>query len=175
MGIKTVTDEIVSEAKREAARIVEGVEEEAARLIEEKKSELARDFAAAESAIESWCASRQRIVLAKAASETKKLRLEKTRGFIDLCFDEAHKLIKNLTKKEKVEMAKKLMAKAGSGFLIYADPEIASLLPGKVRKKKIEGIIAESADGSIVMDLTADTMLESIKEKRMKEIMRILG
>ncbi len=178
-SVRALADEITAEAQAEADKIVEEAKKEAEKIVTEKKKELESFLAEAKASAESEAERIKKTEISKAKGELKNLRVARIREIIDQAAEEALQKLRKASPKEKKETAKRLFSIAKSQMpvaVVYGKKEIASAIPDTVKfvEKDIDGIVAATSDGSVTLDLTYDTLVESIKNEQTEELIKAL-
>jgi len=179
MGLESVKEEIIRNAKvQEEAALAEArskandITKEAEKKIAEMKEKIDMDTKRMSEMI-------KKQELASAELENKKMLLEAKKQMIDKVFAEAKKKIEKSDSKKNETSIGKLLEKAGN------DIEVANVFCNEKDVKNVKGVnaqttdilgglIAENKEGTIRVDYSFDTILESLKENELQNINKIL-
>ena len=179
MGLETVKEEILRNAKKQEENLLAEAREQAAKLIAqaERKSEAFREKSEAET--KKMIEMMKRQDAASADLEAKKLALEAKKTAVSKVFDEAREKLKKFDPKKKDPLLNKLLEKAGKEIdigIIYCNKADAKLFKSYKTEHMdiIGGLIAENKDGTVRVDYSFGMMLESVRESQLLEISKIL-
>lgn len=162
-------DGILAEAKRAAAEIIRSAEEQA-RAKEQEASEQAKKLADALSRKE----------FASARLEVKRFQLDAKKAALEETYGRLVGRISSLGEKEKARICKSLLSKAdfepGAVYANARDIELVRKLTSAHVKKAdiLGGLLAESREKTVRLDLSFDTALASLREDSLKEVSRRL-
>ena len=179
MGLETVKEEILSNAKEQANSLIADARKEANRIIKEteKKIEGVREKNDAETKKILDMIKMQE--LASAELDNKKILLEAKKQIIGSVFIEVRKRLENLDDKKRETYIKKLLEKAKNEIEvtnIYCNKKDAKFLKGfNIEPINIlGGLIAENKDKTVRVDYSFESMLQIIKEKELQSISKLL-
>ena len=179
MGLETVKDEIMNSAKEQSNSSISEARKEANRIIKEAEKKIEDMKEKSEAETKKLIDTIKRQELASAELENKKILLEAKKQIIENVFAESRKKLENLDDKRREEILKKLLEKAKNEI------EVANIYCNKKDSKFLKvfnvgnvdiigGLIAENKERTIRVDNSFETMLESIKEKELQNINKIL-
>ena len=179
MGLEAVKDEILNSAKEQSSSLIAEARKEAGRIMREaeKKSEEMKEKSDADTKKILDTIKRQE--LTSAELENKKMLLEAKKQLIESVFIEVQKKLVALNEKKREEYIKKLLEKIKNDIEaanVYCSKKDLKLLKD-FKAEAIEiigGLMAENKDRTIRVDYSFDTILETIKEKELQEINKIL-
>jgi V/A-type H+/Na+-transporting ATPase subunit E len=180
MTLERVRNEITANARAKAKQAVEQARKEAKDLI--AKAE--KDFQSNAERIEAETKAMKESIMTreKAAAnlEAKKLSFEERRKQIDEAFDHARKAIETLPKEKRQSMMKRLLSLAEKEISIgrvYCSKADMSYVKGfQTEEASIAGgLIAESAEGTMRVDYSVETLLADFREKHIQDVMKILA
>ena len=179
MGLETVKEEIISNARNQERALLADARKEASEII--KKAEIRLEEIEEQSNVDAkrMIEAIRKQELASAELENKKAILEAKKQLIDAVFDDAGKKIEKLDSGKREYYLKKLLEKAKN------DIEVATIYCNKKDIKLIEnfndeesdiigGLIAENEDKTVRVDYSFGTILENIKENELQNINKIL-
>jgi len=179
MGLEAVKDEILNSAKEHSNSLIAEARKEASRIMKdaEKKAEASREKSEAETKKMMDVIKRQE--LAAAELENKKMLLESKKQVIESVFAEARARLEKLDDKKREDYIKKLIEKIKNEIQaehVYCSKKDAKFVKGFDANPIdiIGGLIAENKERTIRVDSSFDTMLESIKEKELQGINKLL-
>jgi len=179
MGLEAVKEEIIRHAKQQEATLLAEAREESKKIISEaeKKIEGLREEINAETKKKINAIKMQE--LASAELENKKMLLEMKKQLIEDVFNKAQGKISALAIEQRRSYIKKLLEKSKNDIEVanvYCNEKDLKLLED-FKAKAIDiigGLIAENKDGTVRVDYSFDTMLQSIKENELQNISKIL-
>tara|TARA_Y100000310_G_scaffold318480_1_gene372610 strand:+ start:1988 stop:2560 length:573 start_codon:yes stop_codon:yes gene_type:complete len=179
MGLETVKEEIVRNAKEQETALIAEARKEANRIMKEveKKIEDVKEKSNAEIKKKIDVIKKQE--LTSAELENKKMLLEAKKELIESVFIEVRKKLASLDDEKRESYIKKLLEKAEN------DIEVANVYCNKGDLEFLKdfnteavditsGLIAENKDTTIRVDYSFETMLQSIKENELQSINKIL-
>ena len=179
MGLEAVKEEIIMNARKQEEALLAEARQKAAEIIKdaEKEIEMFREKSEAETKRLMEIIKKQE--LASAKLESKKMLLEAKKQLIGQVFAEAQKKIDALDAKKREAYLKKLLEKAKNDIevaKVYCNKKDAKLLKGVDVEAvdMIGGLIAENKDGTVRVDYSFESMLQSIKESELQSISKIL-
>jgi len=179
MGLETVKEEIIRNAKNQEESLIAKARSETIRLMNETEKKIA-------GLKEKSDAETKRIIdlikkqeLASAELENKKMLLEAKKELIDEVFTGVQKKVKGLDKKKREEYMNKLLEKCKKDIdveNVYCNEKDLDLAKNLNAESAdiIGGVIAENKEKTIRVDYCFDTMLENIKENELQNINKIL-
>ena len=179
MGLETVKEEIIRNARKQEEDLLAEARQKAAEIIKkaEEQVEELRQKSDAEAGRIMEIAKKQE--LASAELEGKKMLLEAKKQLIAQVFAEAQKKVEALDAKKKAAYMDKLLEKAKNDIevaKVFCSKKDAKLLNGVDVESKdmLGGLIAENRDGTIRVDYSFESILQSIKENELQGISKIL-
>lgn len=179
MGLETVKDEILNSAKEHSNSLIAEARKEASRIMKEaeKKAEAAKEKSETETKKMIDAIKRQE--LAAAEIESKKMLLEAKKQVIENVFIEARNRLEKSDDKKREAYIKKLLEKIKNEIHaehVYCSKSDAKFIKGFGAEaiNMLGGLIAENKEKTIRVDYSFETMLESIKEKELQGINKLL-
>ena len=179
MGLESVKDEILSNAKEQAASLIAEARKEANKIMKaaEIKVEQIKEKSEAETKRIIDIIKKQE--LASVELENKKMLLESKKQIIDSVFVEAKEMIMSLDDKKREAYTKKLLERTKNEIelaYIYCNKKDMKFLRGLSVEPVsiIGGLIAENKEKNIRVDYSFETMLQIIKENELQNINKIL-
>jgi V/A-type H+-transporting ATPase subunit E len=181
MGLEVVVKDVLARGEAEATRIkqegmdeanamIAGAEKNARQLINEKK----------EQAVELIERRRNREI-SSANLEVKRAILNAKKELLDRVYDEALGVLASLPESERETIIKKLLESQTEFTRVFSNTNDEALVK---RISRLEyggtipcsgGIMLENEDGTVIRDLTFDTLLKSVREKSLKQLREILS
>ncbi len=179
MGLEEVKEEILNNARNDSNRAVEEVKKEAQQIISEAKKKIEGYKKKAESDKEKLIENLEKMKIAQARSEAKKLILNRKKEIINSVFEKARQKLCGLSDSKRDEYIEKLIEKAKK------EMEIATVYCNKKDKKFLQdfnceetniigGVIVENNDKSVSIDYSFETLLGNIKEASLQKIAKLL-
>lgn len=179
MGLETVKDEIIRNANEQAKALVAEARSKASKIVKEaeKKIEELKEKSDAEVKKRTDIIKMQE--LASAELENKKMLLEAKKQLIDEVFAEVQKKVEKLDNKKRKEYIEKLLERAKKDIevkYVYCNKKDLKLLQdfNPEAMDITGGLIAENEDKTVRVDYSFNTTLDSIKEKELQSINKIL-
>jgi len=179
MGLEAVKEEIISNAKIEADTLIAEARKEAGKITKEAEKKIEEMKEKSNEEIKKKIDTIKKQELASAELENKKMLLEAKKQLIESVFIEVQKKLVALNEKKREEYIKKLLEKIKNDIEaanVYCSKKDLKLLKD-FKAEAIEiigGLMAENKDRTIRVDYSFDTILETIKEKELQEINKIL-
>ncbi len=181
MGLEVVVKDVLARGEAEATRIkqegvdeanaiIAGAENTARQLLDEKR----------EQAVELIERRRNREI-SSANLEVKRAILNAKKELLDKVYDEAVGVLASLPESEREAIIKKLLESQTESTRVFSNTNDESLVK---RISRLEyggtipcsgGIMLENEDGTVIRDLTFDTLLKSVREKSLKQLREILS
>ncbi len=181
MGLEVVVKDVLARGEAEATRIkqegvdeanaiIAGAENTARQLLDEKR----------EQAVELIERRRNREI-SSANLEVKRAILNAKKELLDKVYDEAVGVLASLPESERETIIKKLLESQTESTRVFSNTNDESLVK---RISRLEyggtipcsgGIMLENEDGTVIRDLTFDTLLKSVREKSLKQLREILS
>lgn len=179
MGLESLKDEILNIAKEQSNSQIAEARKEASRIARETEKKIGEMKAKSDADAKRIMDMVKRRELASAELDNKKMLLEAKKQAIESVFAEARKKLESIDDKKKESTIKKLLDKAKSEIeiaKIYCNKKDAKFFKGMDVQQldMIGGFIAENREGTIRIDYSFDTMLQSIKEIELQSINKIL-
>ncbi len=179
MGLEAVKEEIIRNARKQEEALLAEARQKAAEIIKDagKEIEMLREKSEAEAKRIMEIIKKQE--LASAELESKKMLLEAKKQLINQVFAEAQKKIEALDAKKRAAYMDKLLEKARKDIevaKVYCSKKDANLPKGAdvAAADMIGGLIAENSYGTVRVDYSFESMLQSIKENELQSISKIL-
>lgn len=178
MGLEAVKEEVIRQAKGQESALIAEARKDANRVSREAEKKVQEMQEKSDAETKKQIDSIKRQALASADMENKKMILEAKKQVIETVFKEAKTKLEADEKKREAYV-KKLIETAKKEIdvgNIYCSKKDLKFLKGlNAEPADISGgIIAENKDKTIRVDYAFETMLETIKEREMQDINKIL-
>ncbi len=174
MGFEQLQKAVLQNAEKEAGKLLDQAEKEKKEMISKAEADVKALKKRSDEETQRLIEALQKKGIAQSQLEVKKMLLMARKEMIDRVFDEANrKLEKSLKKEERKELLLKLKKKAEKEIEVgklYCARADMGFFKGAVSREISGGLIAESKDGTTMVDYSFGTRLEEIKEKNIKEI-----
>lgn len=179
MGLEAVKEEIIRSAKENSSALIAEARREANRISKEADKKIGEMKGKSEEEARKSIELIKRQQLAAAELESKKMMLDAKKQAIDSAFKEAKARLENLDEKKRELSIKNMLERAGKEIEIshvYCNKKDAKFMKGIKTENDtiIGGFIAENGEKTVRVDYSFETMLESIKEKELQNISKIL-
>ncbi|MBL7055423.1 hypothetical protein ISS07_00760 [Candidatus Woesearchaeota archaeon] len=180
MSLEKIKSQIVKKCEEAEKKILD----EASKKIKEINNKASESVKKIELELEQKFVEESKVVENRENSlvnmESQKMEFEIKKEMIDSVYLQAYDKIKNMPKKDREGVTKKLIDLAGKEIsvdVIYANDSDKSFCEGKAELKSLDtdgGIICETKDGNVRVNYTFESMFQEMKEKTIKEASRIL-
>ncbi len=186
MPLDKVIQEIYQKGDEEVKRIKEEAEAEAKRIVDEAQEKAKDILRKAREDAEREAEALRRREISSVSLEMKRLMLNKQKEILDEVFEFLKKRIKEMDLETKRKLLRRLIeANATEGMRVYSAREDEELVKNIINELKLNlsyagnidclgGVILESPDGEIVVDLTFDKILSRVQELKVGEVSKIL-
>ncbi len=179
MGLEAVKEEIIRNARKQEEALLAEARQKAAEIIKDADREIETFREKSEAEAKRIMEIIKKQELASAELESKKILLGSKKQLINLVFAEAQKKIEALDAKKREVYMDKLLEKAKNDIevaKVYCSKRDAKLPRGVdvEAADMIGGLTAENKDGTIRVDYSFESMLQSIKESELQSISKIL-
>ena len=174
MGINEVKKEILNNAKKEAKRIIETAEVEKKTVVEASESRVIEIKIQLEGEMKRSIELYENLIMAEANSMVKKQRLNLEKEIINKVFNDAKEELSNLSKSERESHIKKLLKNSDGYSMVYCAEKDLSITKNAQKIDISGGIVLENKEGEIRLDLSYETLLESVKQKKLSEVANLL-
>lgn len=179
MGLEAVKEEIIRNAKESYSALIAEGRKEANRITREAEKKIEEMKEKSEEEVKKATDMIKRQQLAAAELESKKMTLDAKKQAIEKVFEESKAKLEALDEKKRETIIKKLLEKASKEIEVshvYCNKKDAKFIKG-IRTENIQivgGIIAENKEKTIRVDYSFETMLDSIREKELQHMSKIL-
>ncbi len=179
MGLESVKEEILRQAKEQETAAIAEARREANKLTRETEKKIEEMKVKSEAETKKIIDVMKKQALASAELESKKMVLEAKKHVIDGVFTEIKRKLENLDEKKREYLIKALLEKTKKELdieYVYCNKKDARFLKG-INPEPINiigGVLAENKEKTIRVDYSFETLLENIKEAEMQSINKIL-
>ena len=179
MGLETVKEEIIRNAKEQASALIAQAKKESNRIAKETENKIEEINEKIETESKKIIENIKRQELSSCELENKKMLLEAKKHLIESVFTEAGKKLESLDDKKREPYMKKLLEKTKKDIkidFVYCNKKDSKFIKG-FDLQAIEmsgGLIAENKERTILVDYSFETLLSSIKETKLENINKIL-
>ena len=178
MGLEKIEEEILQKAAAtekgillEATAKAEAIRNKASEQVKQLESEAAKKLQSELKSLESKETS-------LANMESQKLFFEAKKEAMDNVYQESLNKIRNMPAKDRKETIEKLIAMAKKEIdvdVVFANDIDKKFCEGNVKDLQTNGgIICETKDNSVRVNLTFDNLFTDLREKTSKEVSKIL-
>lgn len=179
MGLETVKEEIIRNAKNQEEALIAEARKETVKMMDEVEKKIAEIKEKKEGQTKKAVEVIKKQELASADLENKKMLLEAKKQLIGAVFSDAKKKLENLDSGKRSEYIKKLLEKAKNEI------EVATAYCNKKDIKFVDdvsteamdivcGLVAENKEKTVRVDYSFDTILQGIKDNELQNINKIL-
>ena len=186
MGLEEVIVDITKKADSDSEAILKEGKAIAAQILANAEKEIREKKAAAAADLENVKSASEKKELADAELKCKKQMQDVKKELIAAAYGGANAKISAMNEKERAKILEHMFEKSataldgiGAVYVSRSDLKLAASL-FKARNVSVKernilgGLVAESADGKILMDYSFDSIVDSMKESKIKEVSRIL-
>ena len=178
MGLEAVKEEIIRNAKESSSALIAEARREANRITKDAEKKIEEMRAKSEEETKKSIEIIKKQQLAAADLESKKMMLDAKKQAIEKVFEETKAKLASLDDKKREAIIKRLLEKVSKEIEVnhvYCGKKDQKFIKGIAAEPEIiGGIIAENKVKTIRVDYSFDTMLDSIKEKELQHISKIL-
>ncbi|HYA33228.1 MAG TPA: V-type ATP synthase subunit E family protein [Candidatus Bathyarchaeia archaeon] len=181
MGLEVVVQDVLARGEQEANRIrqegtdeanamIAGAENSARQILAEKKEQTAEQIE-----------RRKNREISSANLEVKRTILNAKKELLDRVYNEAIEQLASLPESERESIIKRLLETQTDAARVFSNKHDEPLVKrisnleygGTIRCSG--GIMLENEDGSVIRDLTFDSLLISVREQSLKQLLEILS
>ena len=181
MGLEVVVKDVLARAEKEsnhirqegtfeADAIIAGAENTARQILAEKRDQTTE-----------LIERRRNREISSANLEVKRAILNAKKELLERVYAEALRVLGSLPESERETIIKKLLESQTESTRVFSnrnDEFLVKRISGLEYGGTISctgGIILENEDGTVLRDLTFDTLLNSVRETSLKQLLEILG
>lgn len=181
MGLEVVVKDVLTRGEEEANRIrqegideanaiVAGAEKTAHQIREESREQTTGQIE-----------RRKNREISSANLEVKRAILNAKKELFDRVYDEAIEMLASLPESERENIIKQLLESQTDSTRVFSNENDEALVR---RISNLEyggtipssgGVMLENEDGTVLRDLTFDSLLKNVRDKSLKQILQILG
>ncbi len=166
---------IISEANKEAEKIIKEAEEKAKEILERARVEGEKEAEAL-----------RRQEISSVRLEMKRELLNKQREILEAVFKAVEERIKGMDPETKKKVYTALLRKyAMEGMVVYSNKEDEDLVKSLIQELGLNakyggnveclgGVVIESSDGELRINLTFEELLNQLYEQKMSELSKML-
>ena len=172
MGLDSVKEEVIRNAKEQAGSMLAGARKEAGRIMREAEARAEEMKAKSEAEMKKLTDTIKRQELASSELDSRKIVLDAKKQAIENVVAEARKRLEALDDRSREAYIKKELDVA----YIYCSKKDVKFVKGAetIAAEMIGGIIAENGEKTIRVNYCFETLLESVKEAELQNISKIL-
>jgi V/A-type H+/Na+-transporting ATPase subunit E len=181
MGLEVVVKDVLTQGEVEANRIrqegtdeanaiIAGAEKTARQIREEKREQTTEQIE-----------RRKNREISSANLKVKRAILNVKKDLLDRVYDEAMENLASLPESERENIIKKLLESQTDSTRIFSNKNDESLVK---RISSLEyggtipcsgGVMLENEDGTVLRDLTFDSILKNVRDRSLKQLLQILS
>ncbi|MEM4756288.1 MAG: hypothetical protein QW594_04100 [Candidatus Woesearchaeota archaeon] len=180
MSLESVKKEVIKEGERKVAAINAETAQHLATMQKEAEEEIAAYKKEAQKKLEKEIEELRKREEAQAELEANKILQEAKRACIEAVYQDLIQMLQAQPQKEREAMLKQLLQEAKKEIAIgsvWVSPADVPLLKGMTNVKSkplLGGLIAESVDGTVLLDYSYDQMVEQLQEKMLAQVSQLL-
>src|SRR3989338_11383786 len=179
MGLESVKEEVIRNAKEQASSMLAEARKEAGRIMKEAEAKAEEMKAKSEAETKKLTDTIKRQELASSELDSRKLVLDARKQAVDNVAAEARKRLEALDDRSREAYVKKLLDRSKKELdvaYIYCSTKDLKFVKGTetIITEMLGGIIAENGEKTIRVNYSFETLLESVKETELQNISKIL-
>ncbi len=185
MPLEAVLEEIRKNGEEQVQQILEDAKKQAEEIIAEAKLEAEEIIKKAREDAEKEAERYKRQEISSVNLEMKRLMLNKRKEILEEVLNLVKDRIKKMDPEEKKRLLEKLIEKCElEEAIVYSNKDDENLVREVISSKKgyryggnidcLGGVIIESTDGEVRINLTFDDLLAQVYENKMSEVSKIL-
>lgn len=179
MGLESVKEEVIRNAKEQAGSMLAEARKEAGKIMKEAEVKAEEMKSQSESETKKLTDTIKRQELASSELDSRKLVLEAKKQAIDRVIAEARKKLEALDDRKREDYIKRLLDKAKKEIDVayaYCSRKDLKFVKGAeaVAMEMIGGLIAENREKTIRVNYSFETLLDGIKESELQNINKLL-
>jgi V/A-type H+/Na+-transporting ATPase subunit E len=179
MGLEAVKNEIIEQARKKESTLIAEAKKDSEKIILNSQAKASKEREKIGFQTESALKNLERQDKASIILENKKSIMEAQRDITSKVIETVKAKINNLEESKREKFIKKLLSKAQNdikiGTIYCNKKDIGFLKDLNTREYPISGgIIAETKDGTVRVDYSFDSLLQSIIDNEVQEINNIL-
>jgi V/A-type H+-transporting ATPase subunit E len=185
MALENVINEIYEKGRQEVQRIKEEAEKEAERIIAEAKEKAEEILRKAKEEGEKEAERLRRQEISSVKLEMKRQMLDVQKRILDGVFEALKQRIREMDVETRRKLTMVLLKSAVPGMVVYSRKEDEDLVKSIIQEMKLDvkyggyveclgGVVLESEDGEVRLNLTFDELLNRLYEQKMGDVAKIL-
>ena len=177
MPLESVIDEIYKKGEEQVQKIRKKAKEEAERIVAEAKEQAQDILRKAREDAEKEAERIRRQEISSVKLEMKRLMLGKQKEILDAVFESLKRRIQDIDVETRRRMMTALIkSSVKPGMVIYSSRREELKLDVRYggNIECLGGIVVESSDGEVRMNLTFDELLNRLYEEKLSEVSKIL-
>jgi len=185
MPLEVLIEEIYKKGDEQVQKIKDEAKKEAEKIIAEDKEEAEEILKRAKEDAEKEAERLKKQEISSVNLEMKRLLLNKRKEILEAVLELVEEKVKSMDAETKKKLLSSLIKKnATAGMVVYSnkdDEEIVKEILNEIGDLSyggnidcIGGVILESPDGEVRINLTYDEMLKQLYEQKMSDISKIL-
>lgn len=185
MSLENVIDEIYKKGQQEIQKIREEAEKEAEKIIAEAKEEAEEIIRKAKEEAEKEAEILRRQEISSVKLEMKRKMLDVQKRILDEVFESLRQRVKEMDVETRRRLTETLLKTASPGMIVYSRREDEDLVKSIIQELKLDvkyggyveclgGVVLESEDGEVRLNLTFDELLNRLYDQKVGEVAKIL-
>jgi len=180
MGLEKIKEEILHKADAAEKEILAEAEKKVNEIKNNTTEQIKQLEREASQKLEAEMKNLENRENSLANVESRKMLFETRKNLIDKAYEEAFNKIRNMPAKDREDLIKKLIDMAKKEIdvdVVYISEKDKKYCKDEAKIKGIEtdgGIICETKDGNVRVNLTFGTLFADLREKTSKEVSEIL-
>jgi len=186
MALESVINEIYKKGDQEVQKIKEEAEKEAERIIAEAKEKAEEILRKAKEDAEKEAERLRRQEISSVKLEMKRQMLNKQKEILEAVFETLKQRLQDMDLETKKKIVTALLKNyATSGMIVYSNKKDEDLVKSIIQELQLDvkyggnieclgGVVLESEDGDVRLNLTFDELLNQLYEQKMSEVAKIL-
>jgi len=179
MGLDSVKEEVIRNAKEQASSMLAEARKEAGKIMKETEAKAEEMKAKSEADTKKLIDTIKRQELASSELDSRKIVLDAKKQAIEKVISEARKKLETLDDRKREDYTKKLLEKAKKELdvaYVYCSRKDSKFVKGAetISAEMLGGIIAENKEKTVRVNYSFESLLESIKESELQSINKLL-
>ena len=179
MGLESVKEEVIRNAKEQSSSMLAEARKEAGRIMKEAEAKVEEMKSKSEADTKKAIDTMKKQELASAELDSRKLVLDAKKQAIEGVISDARKKLEALDEKKRESCIKKLLETSSKEIgvaYVYCGKKDAKFVKDfeTINTDIFGGLIAENKEKTIRVDYSFETLLEAIKESELQNISKLL-
>ena len=174
MSLNEVKKEILNNAEKEANKILKQGEDERKKVLDVVNTRISEIKSELDTEVNKTLEQYKVFVTAEANSIVKKQRLNMEKELISEVFTKALDNLSNLSKSERSKHVKKLLSQSKEYSKVYCSEKELSSVKNALKIEVLGGVVLEDKSSEVRLDLSYETLMESVKQENLTEVAKIL-